>query len=254
MKHLLLASLVVFIGLAGRANIFESIEDTFNSVGDSIGDYFDNLNNYLSEDNVDLSQIPDPPDEGSAADLKDLEETYNIVLTREEPTACALAKADAPLTYNSFFNQSLSDAGIYLNIDANNARKLIDLYNDVFHETERFVKLLKNRWERQRPYERHEGIKSKQCVFTKSQNAYPSGHSAISQVLGLVLSEIAPQFRAQFLARSNEIAMGRVKGGVHHLKDIQAGQKLGKLIFEALMQNPAFKSRVISIRDIYTHH
>lgn len=82
----------------------------------------------------------------------------------------------------------------------------------------------KSLFKRPRPYVRNPLIIP--CISKESSFAYPSGHTTFSRYLALALSRIHPEKEAALMKRADEIALGRVIGGVHHPTDIEAGKKL----------------------------
>jgi acid phosphatase (class A) len=82
----------------------------------------------------------------------------------------------------------------------------------------------KSLFKRQRPYIRNPLIIP--CISKESSYAYPSGHTTLARYLALALSRIHPEKTEALMKRADEIALGRVIGGVHHPSDIEAGKKL----------------------------
>lgn len=82
----------------------------------------------------------------------------------------------------------------------------------------------KSLFKRPRPYVRNPLIIP--CISKESSFAYPSGHTTFSRYLALALSRIHPEKSSALMKRADEIALGRVIGGVHHPSDIEAGKKL----------------------------
>jgi acid phosphatase (class A) len=94
------------------------------------------------------------------------------------------------------------------------------------------IVIAKKQYNRPRPYNANPEIKP--CIELESSSAFPSGHAAIAQFYAHILSEYYPNRRASFFKRSDEAALNRVIGGVHHPSDILAGKKLGNVIYELL--------------------
>jgi acid phosphatase (class A) len=70
--------------------------------------------------------------------------------------------------------------------------------------------------------------------------AYPSGHATQAQLRALVLSELDPRNRANYLQSAKRIAHNREVAGVHYPSDSKAGFILAQQLFKKLMRNPDF--------------
>lgn len=70
--------------------------------------------------------------------------------------------------------------------------------------------------------------------------SYPSSHAAISRVFAAVLADIAPERKAEFFAKADEIARDRVIIGVHYPADIAAGKDLGDLFHSELLKSETY--------------
>jgi hypothetical protein len=46
------------------------------------------------------------------------------------------------------------------------------------------------------------------------------------------------------LKRSEEIGLGRVRGGVHYPSDLKAGMEVGEIVFRSLLDNEKFKQEM----------
>jgi acid phosphatase (class A) len=185
----------------------------------------------LTAEELHLSAFPAPPVAGSAEDVADLNAVRSFQKTRTKAD-CEMANQDAALDLESIFVNS----GQILSADE--GEKLQELYNEVFNQTDAMVNEVKGQWMRTRPYLRDTSIAL--CVPSHPASSYPSGHSAISYASARVFGVLFPARASQLLERANQVAKGRVIGGVHHPVDTQAGQKLGEDVFEALMKKPEF--------------
>ena len=72
--------------------------------------------------------------------------------------------------------------------------------------------------------------------------SYPSGHSTWGAGLALVLSELAPDYRKDLLARGNLVGHDRVLLGIHFPSDIQGGRILAAYLVSRLDADPQFQS------------
>lgn len=82
--------------------------------------------------------------------------------------------------------------------------------------------------------------------------AYPSGHSTEAHFIAAVLSELAPQRRAEFFARAAEIAKHREIAGVHYPSDSAAGALLAQQIITALKSNTEFQQLLTAAQKEFT--
>ena len=118
--------------------------------------------------------------------------------------------------------------------------------HQAFLLTAHYVFAAKNDFKRPRPFVSH--VRVEPCVKKSFSFSYPSGHTAVSRVMALVLSDIDPTHRTQYMARADEVALDRILGGVHYPTDIRAGKKLANLIFADLSKNTRFEKDVNKLR------
>jgi acid phosphatase (class A) len=83
--------------------------------------------------------------------------------------------------------------------------------------------------------------------------SYPSGHAAYSRLFALILSELQPERKSEFMARADQAALNRVIGGVHYPTDIEAGKKLAEDIFADLRKNPDFRRDLEILKQYIAH-
>ncbi len=82
--------------------------------------------------------------------------------------------------------------------------------------------------------------------------AYPSGHSTWATVHALLLAELAPEHRAELLARGREIGWDRNVAGVHYYSDVLAGRVFGQALWQALLKNPQFRDELAKVKVEYS--
>ena len=195
---------------------------------------------YLKPEMVNLSDIPNPPAEGSLQDQVDLAQVIEWQLKRTDED-CTRAAHDAPGFAVNFWGPP------YGPISLSEAERLNDLQEKIFKEVNYFSRALKKKWKRERPYVRDTRLTP--CIPKHESKGYPSGHAAISFVAAKSFALIYPDKAKEFYKRADEIALGRVIGGVHHPLDILAGMKLGEKVFEALMKSPEFLNEIRTYED-----
>ena len=90
---------------------------------------------------------------------------------------------------------------------------------------------LKYRFNRPRPFQLGPklGIDvSKEQSSTAKTPSYPSGHSAQSRLVALVLAKQYPELEKKLIKIADEISLSRLVGGHHFPSDIEYGEFLGK--------------------------
>lgn len=199
---------------------------------------------YLPPEQVDLSQVPPPPADGSAADKEDLDAVRRWQAERTA-AQCAAAKAQENATYDEFFGE-VSPFG-------NPAPEEVEtIFQQVKADAKAAIRVLKELYKRPRPFLRDPDIipcVDKVIVYTYPTGySYPSTHSTTARVFGLILSDLVPAEAGKFMAYAGQAALNRVIGGAHHPLDIEAGKKLGDAVYTALKQSPAFGADMDRLR------
>lgn len=97
-------------------------------------------------------------------------------------------------------------------------------------------------YKRTRPYLHNPGniCIPKSDALSKSFD-YPSGHSSLSWIQGLVLAALAPDRATQILQRARGYGESRVVCGVHNWSAVQAGRTNAAGVFAALQGSPDFQ-------------
>lgn len=107
---------------------------------------------------------------------------------------------------------------------------------------------LKNHYKRVRPFQAHPD-KVSIYVPTEEGYSYPSGHSTRSRLFAMLLTELAPSRKRDISLCAQRIATDRILAGEHYLTDLEAGRKLGKLIYQSLMRDPGFRASLEAVRQ-----
>ena len=193
---------------------------------------------YLAPWQVELDAVPPAPAAGSGVDNEDLAALKRWQAVRTE-AQCAAANAQPDATYDNFFG-AISPFG-------ESAPKEVEkIFFKVRADTASMVFLLKRKYERPRPFLRDPALVP--CLDREGGYAYPSGHSAVARVFGLMLSELVPANSPKYISYADQAALNRVIGGVHHPSDTVAGKKLGDAVYEALTRDRAFKADMDTLR------
>lgn len=74
-------------------------------------------------------------------------------------------------------------------------------------------------------------------------SSYPSGHATMGYSMAAVLSRLVPQRAPAIMARAAAYAQSRIICEVHYRSDVTAGEALGLIVAERLMQKPEFRDQ-----------
>ncbi|PIS46560.1 MAG: hypothetical protein COT17_07910 [Elusimicrobia bacterium CG08_land_8_20_14_0_20_51_18] len=194
---------------------------------------------YLSEAQIKSGEVEPPPAAGSAEDLEDLK-VLREWQEKRTPEECASAGAESRATLEQFFG----NAGIFTTPLPEEVKEFFTRVKD---DADITVNFFKNKYKRPRPFHRDKALEP--CLGRIGGPAYPSGHATIARVYALVLSELVPERKKEFLERADRAALHRVIGGVHHPSDVENGKKLAEDIYLELMKSPAFRTGLDSMRS-----
>ncbi|HAH32606.1 MAG TPA: hypothetical protein DCL44_09875 [Elusimicrobia bacterium] len=195
---------------------------------------------YLFIGELDLGALPAAPSEGSLEDREDLRVLYEWQ-ARRTAAQCAAANSEISNDYEIFFGRispfgSPSPAAVKV------------FFNNVAKDSVAAHKSVKNIYKRPRPFMRDAGLTP--CLPRVEGFSYPSGHSAMSRLFALILSDLVPARRAEFMARADEAALYRLIGGVHHPTDLAAGKALADMLYASLLKQPEFVLDMKALRPL----
>ena len=192
---------------------------------------------YLDSAAGQFPKFPAPPPAGSDKDQDDLK-VLQAWQAKRTAAECVQARAEARGTFESLFgNVNPFSKPLPPEVAA--------FFKRIHADLDYAVGTLKDRYQRPRPAWRGCGIAP--CIDIIGGYAYPSGHTANARLFALILSDVAPERRAEFMARADEAALNRVIGGVHYPSDIDAGKMLADEIYVELQKNPAYQVDVQSL-------
>jgi len=198
------------------------------------------VGHYLSLDGLDLRAVPAAPADGSYEDKED----FRVILdwqNRRTAAQCAAAKAEMSHNYEVFFGR-LSPFG------SPTPAEVKEFFKNVGEDSVAAHKYLKDVYQRERPFLRDARVKP--CLPRVAGLSYPSGHSAMARLFALILSDLVPARRAEFMAKADESALFRVIGGVHHPSDTEAGKALADALYKELKKEPAFVSDLRALQPL----
>lgn len=105
----------------------------------------------------------------------------------------------------------------------------------------------KAHFQRARPYAIELALKS--CKANgEPGSSYPSGHTTMAFAMGETLARLVPGKAEAVLARAARYGQSRIVCEQHFRSDVTAGQALGTLVAERLMQKPAFQRQYDAAR------
>jgi acid phosphatase (class A) len=178
--------------------------------------------------------IPSPPAPDSAVVKAEFAELHQIEATRT-PAQVAAAKADDAeedmFSYTTVFGPDFNPGNLPLTAD---------LGAHVKNEQSVAGGALKALFQRVRPYNADKSLHPV-CPVTNVPNAYPSGHAFTGYLEALTLAEIAPEKRAEILARADNYAHNRLVCGVHYPSDIEASRRVAYVVFGYMLATPKFQ-------------
>ena len=223
-RHVLLALLLV-----PGAIWLEGCASAQNRIVNAASPYFD-------AKLLDLGRVlPQPPADDSAITRAEVELMLKIQQERT-PAQKARAQADAAVTIYRFADAIGNPEGF-------NAKQLpkVDLmFRKVLYEEGAVVQAGKRSFKRPRPFVLDPRIEP---VIDKPGNgSYPSGHTMWARLVGLLLSDMLPEYRNEIMARADEYGFNRVVAGVHYPSDVDAGKLAGTALAAFLFASPEFQA------------
>lgn len=198
---------------------------------------------FLGTTPVDFKEpLISPPTAASAAELRDQAATRLWQKKRTEAD-CARSLREAKVNLRSLYGAPDGP------LTEEELSRLEPFFIKIKEDGERVVTEAKDHWKRMRPFVAMKNVQPCGGLSRlKKSFSYPSGHAADSRLFALVLGQIDPGRAAAFLARADQIAEDRVIAGVHYESDIEAGKKLGELVFQALQRKEAFEAELARLR------
>ncbi|RUY27580.1 phosphatase PAP2 family protein [Mesorhizobium sp. M7A.F.Ca.US.001.04.1.1] len=189
---------------------------------------------FVTNKDVDLTMIlPPPPANDSAQTKAELGEVLMLQVTRT-PEMVASAVADADENVWRFANVM----GPKFNKET--LPKFSAFFDRVVATEGAVVDPAKDIWKRPRPYQLSDLVKP--AVKLSSSGSWPSGHATVGTMMGIILSDMVPEKRAEIMARAAEYAHNREVGGIHYASDVEMGRISGSVIAAVLLNRDDFKA------------
>jgi acid phosphatase (class A) len=181
-----------------------------------------------------LNLLPPPPANDSAQMKAELGEILTIQVTRT-PEMAARAVADAEENVWRF-----SDVIDNPKFTKENLPKFSAFFDRIVETEGAVVDPAKDVWKRPRPHLYSDLVKP--IVPLSKSGSYPSGHTTLGTLMGIVLANMVPEKRPVIMARAWEYGHNRVVGGIHYASDIEAGRIAGTVIAETIMTHDDYKT------------
>ncbi|MEI9416636.1 acid phosphatase [Mesorhizobium sp. Cs1321R2N1] len=189
---------------------------------------------FITNKDVDLTMIlPPPPANDSAETKAELGEVLTMQVTRT-PEMEARAIADAEENVWRFADV------MGPNFNKDKLPKFSAFFDRVVETEGAVVDPAKDVWKRPRPHQLSDLVKP--VVKLSSSGSWPSGHATVGTMMGIILSDMVPERRAQIMARAAEFAHNRIVGGIHYPSDVEMGKISGSVIAAVLLNRDDFKA------------
>ncbi|BCP53872.1 acid phosphatase [Kaistia sp. 32K] len=187
---------------------------------------------FLTAKDVDLTMIlPPPPANDSAETKAEIAEVLRLQVTRT-PDMEARAKADAEENVWRF-------ADVMGPKFTKDALPKVDAFFERVAATEgAVVDPAKDVWKRPRPHMLSDLVKP--VVKPTTSGSWPSGHTTVGTMMGIILSDMVPEKRAEIMARAWQYGHNRVVAGIHYPSDIEMGRISGAVIAIQLQHDADF--------------
>ncbi|MDX8456088.1 phosphatase PAP2 family protein [Mesorhizobium sp. VK9D] len=194
----------------------------------------DDAQPFATNKDIDLTMIlPPPPANDSAVTKAELGEVLTLQVTRTpEMEKRAIADAEenvwrfADVMGAKFNKETLPKFSAFFDRVVATEGAVVDPAKDV--------------WKRPRPHQLSDLVKP--AVKLSSSGSWPSGHATVGTMMGIILSDMVPEKRAEIMARAAEYAHNRVVGGIHYPSDVEMGKISGSVIAAVLLGRPDFKA------------
>lgn len=189
---------------------------------------------FATAETIDLLTLLKPPPANDSSQTKaELGEVLTIQVTRT-PEMEAQAQADAVEDIWRFANV------MGPNFKAESLPVFSAFFDRVVATEGAVIDPAKDVWKRPRPHQYSPLVKP--IVKISNSGAYPSGHTTVGTLMGIVLSNMVPEKRSEIMARAWAYGENRIIGGIHFRADIEAGRIAGTVIAARLMEQPDFRA------------
>jgi acid phosphatase (class A) len=188
-----------------------------------------------------LNLLPPPPANDSAQMKAELGEILMSQVTRT-PEMADRAVADAEENVWRF-----SDVIDDPKFTRENLPKFSAFFDRIVETEGAVVDPAKDVWKRPRPHLYSDLVKP--IVPLSKSGSYPSGHTTVGTLMGIVLSNMVPEKKAAIMARAWEYGHNRLVGGIHYATDIEAGRIAGTVIAQTITTHDDYKTEYEAARE-----
>jgi acid phosphatase (class A) len=195
----------------------------------------------VPRERIDAVQLTPPPAEGSAAHEADV---AALLRSKDRRTDADCARADK--TFYVTFNALWGEKSPFPQPLPAEAQRFFDRIDS---EIAGATRAMKERYRRPRP----DLVPPCPGPVGRTRNkgfSYPSTHAAISRVFALVLGDLVPARKAEFVGRAETIARDRVLIGVHYPTDVAAGATFADVFHALLLQSEAYRADLQRLRAL----
>lgn len=183
--------------------------------------------------------VPPAPAAGDARDQID-RAVFKATRSMEGSERWQLAHEDNDLSTAGLLR--IFSCSVGLKLTDHDAPHLAKLLTRVSTDSNAVNVAVKDRYKRKRPFLVDEGPT---CIdkIPSLVNAfdYPSGHTTMGWLTGLILAEIAPEHATAILVRARSYGESRLICGVHNASAVESGRMLGSALFAVLESEEAFR-------------
>lgn len=186
-----------------------------------------------------LTVVPPAPAAGDPRDLAD-RAIFRATRAAQNTPRWTLAQHDADYSVAGLlgaFACALGEAP-----DSRNAPRLSALVGRAIADSNAASGGIKQEYRRKRPFLVDDGpICVARDSFLVNSFDYPSGHSTLGWVTGLILAELQPEHAAAILARARAYGESRIFCGVHNASAVEAGRIVAAALVAALHGSAEFR-------------
>ncbi|MEO8205593.1 MAG: phosphatase PAP2 family protein [Chthoniobacterales bacterium] len=186
-----------------------------------------------------ITRLPKPPKPQSFRDRLDMQD---VIARQGQMTPAQLQHAQWSYTFTVFnFSEVLGPK-----FTPENYPKTDAFFKQVTDEANVVITGLKNNYQRLRPFQAYPS-QIRLYVRNEPGFGYPSGHTTRSRLFAYILAYLDPSHRRPLLDAAEQVGVDRMFAGEHYQTDLEAGRKLGKLIFYSLMKDPSFRQALVDL-------
>ncbi len=186
-----------------------------------------------------VKHLPAPPKQGGFRDRLDLQD---VIARQAQMTPTQLQHVQWWYNFNVFtFSEVLGS-----HFEWSKYPKTAAFFAKVAGEANIVISALKEHYQRLRPFQAHP---AQVHLYVKNEPGYgyPSGHTTRGRLFAYILSYLDPEKRRPFLNAAEQVGVDRILAGEHYQTDLEAGRKLGKLLYYNLMKDPSFRQEMTDL-------